>query len=233
MSASGCPPVRQARRREAARAWRSRAASWPGAAPASGTRPSRSAARGRRAAHAERDRAKIAAANSAQVVVARARHVEDAAQAPLAGSLEQVAAHRDDAVGDVERARRRAVLIRHDRDLVAVARQAQHRFDEILAERAVDPGGAQDDVVAQLPRATACSPASLVAPVDPERPDRIVLAVGAGHGAVEDVIGRDMDHRNARRRGIRAAIRPVRRVDGAKRIAARSRPDPPPCRRRR
>ena len=44
---------------------------------------------------------------------------------------------------------------------------------------------------------TARSPASLLLPVDPERRHRVVLAVGAALGAVEHVIGRDVDQRNA------------------------------------
>ena len=53
--------------------------------------------------------------------------------------------------------------------------------------------------------------------VNPERIDRIVLPIGAALGAVEDIIGRDMDQRNA---GIRGT--PPRYGAGPSQLAAQA-----------
>ena len=55
--------------------------------------------------------------------------------------------HRKDAVGQVQRRARIAVLVGDDSQLVAALGERHHGLQEILAEGAVDPGRAQDGMV--------------------------------------------------------------------------------------
>ena len=110
--------------------------------------------------------------------IAGRSHVEDAAKVRIAWSFEQVAANGNDAVGDIERIRRRPVLVRHDGDFVAVLREAQHRPDEVFPEGRVDPRGAQNDVVGSCLGDRALA-GEFRGAVDAERVCRMVLAIGA------------------------------------------------------
>ena len=66
--------------------------------------------------------------------------MEHAAKGSVVRPIGQVACDGEDRIGDVERAGRASRLIGDDADLVARLGEVQHRLDEILAERAVDPG---------------------------------------------------------------------------------------------
>ena len=94
-------------------------------------------------------------------------------------------------------------LVGDDADLVAVRRQAQHGLDEIGAERAVDPGRAQDrDIV--MRRQHGLFAGQLGRAIDAGRAGRVGLDVGPRFGAVED-ISRSRDGSAARRAPCAAA----------------------------
>ena len=149
---------------------------------------------------------KIASAKPCQVTApAPAKWYVPQAALPFADALRDLR----DRAGDVRRAGRGADLVGDDPQHRALSGEAQHRLDEIVPVRAVDPGGAQDNVLAQ--RLAHGALAGLLArAVNPQRIDRIVLSVGAALGAVEDIIGRDMDQRNA---GFAARRRDIGRSD--------------------
>ena len=89
-----------------------------------------------------------------------------------------------------------------------VSLSLQHRANEIRAERAIDPGGAQNDVVFA---ALGDEPFAdeLGAAVSPDRAGRIILPIGPSERAVEHVVGREMQKRNAEPRGgLRHMTRP-------------------------
>src|SRR5260370_596186 len=96
--------------------------------------------------------------------------------------------------GDVAGAGRRADLVGDDPQDWALSGEPQHRLDEIAAVRAVDPGGAQDYVVGKS-AAHGLIAGLLALTVNPEGLHRIILAIGALLGSVEDVIGREVDQR--------------------------------------
>ena len=104
--------------------------------------------------------------------------MKDAAQIACVRSRGQRSRDRQDRVGDVERARSDTDAGRRRRRLVARRAEPQHRRHEIRAERAVDPGGAQDHVVAVRRRDRAFA-GELGAPVGADRRGRVVLAIGA------------------------------------------------------
>ena len=92
-----------------------------------------------------------------------------------------------------------AALISHDADFVALV-EPEHRADEIRPERAIDPGGAQNDAV------LATLSDRLFAAAWSARKRLwarwIVFPIGAVERAVEDVVGRKMHEWNAEpRRG--------------------------------
>jgi hypothetical protein len=68
-----------------------------------------------------------------------------------------------------------------------------------MAERAIDPGGAQDHVLAQRSPHRLLA-GGLGAPVNAERRDRIVFQVGRLLAAVEYVVGGNVHQRNGGRR---------------------------------
>ena len=68
--------------------------------------------------------------------------------------------------------------------------------DEIRAERAVDPGRAQDRH-ARIGRGDRAFAGEFRAAIGADRRRGIVLAIGAVERAVEDIIGRELDERNA------------------------------------
>ena len=104
---------------------------------------------------------------------------------------------------------------------------------EIAAVRAVDPGRAQDHM-ARARLAHRPLAGLLAGAVDIERRHRVVLDVGAALGAVEHVVGRDVDQRQPARgagRGQRGAAPSALTAKAA--LAARSPPDRRRCRPRR
>lgn len=130
---------------------------------------------------------------------ARRAHVEHAAQVRIIRPRSQVARHGEDHIGDVERAGRASRLVGDDADLVARFGEAQHRLDEVLAEGAVDPGRAQDGVVVGGGRDRPFA-GELARAIGRDRAGRIVFAIGPVEPAVEDIIGRELDHGDAQRR---------------------------------
>ena len=93
------------------------------------------------------DISKIRAANSAQVAVpvpAMWNTPRREASSRRSSRLRLIAI---DPVRNIVGARRGAVLIGHDRKFLALSSHPEHGLHEVLAERAVDPGRAQDDVI--------------------------------------------------------------------------------------
>src|SRR5262245_22587682 len=90
------------------------------------------------------------------------------------------------------RVRRRAALIVHDRYLVPLAAQPQHRQDEVVAPRREEPRGADDPAVPHLPLAV-----ELRAPVDGQRARLVRLDVRLGLASVEHVVGGEVGDRRA------------------------------------
>ncbi len=130
--------------------------------------------------------AKIASANSAQVHSPGRREVVDAERPP--GDL--LRGRRE--VAGVGRA---AALVVDDGDLVALGAEAQHRPDEVVADRPEEPRGAHDPG----PLAGRRLAVELRAAVGAERMGRVGLEVGLALGAVEDVVAREVDERRAER----------------------------------
>ena len=77
------------------------------------------------------------------------------------GKLEQLTGR----LGEVVHVRRRADLVVHDTDLVALLPEGEHRPQEVLAGRAEEPGAAHDPAVADLAFALDRSPSIIGADV--------------------------------------------------------------------
>ena len=135
---------------------------------------------------------KISRANSYQEHWPGGGHVVDAVLEPLDQA--------DDAVGEVPGVGRRADLVVDDEDLVLVGGEAQHRLDEVAAADPEEPGGA-DDEVARVGGRGRLLAGELGAAVGGERRRLVALDVGRALGAVEDVVGGDVDDAGADRRG--------------------------------
>jgi hypothetical protein len=113
--------------------------------------------------------------------------------------------------------RRRAALVVDHRDLVTIAREFEHRADEVLARRPIEPGRADDPGV--LARRTFT--VQLRAPVGRERIRCVRLDVRLVLAAVENVVRRVVDEGRPelrdvpraadvyRRRPLRVVLRPV------------------------
>ena len=84
------------------------------------------------------------------------------------------------------------LVVNHAQGVFFVS-ESQHRFDKIVAELAVQPGGADNDGVGagagQGALAFEFGPA-----IDRARRGRVLFAVGAARGAVEHVVGRNVQH---------------------------------------
>ena len=91
------------------------------------------------------------------------------------------------------------MLVRHDPQLRPFGTQAKHRLHEIMPGRTHHPRRAQDDM-ARIGAPHRKLATQLGGAIDPERGDRILLDIGLGFGAVEHIIGRDVQDRNARLR---------------------------------
>ena len=138
--------------------------------------------------------AKIASAKSAHVAVGRARHMKNPPELRCCWSFEQSPGHHENAVSDVKRIGRRAELVGHHGNFRALVRQRQHGADEVLPKRAVDPGGAENDVVG-LSRRDCPLTGQLASPVDVHRIDRIAFDVRTIESAVENIVGRQLNDR--------------------------------------
>ena len=99
-----------------------------------------------------------------------------------------------------------AQLVIHHPQLVALAPEREHRLDEVLASSTEQPGGADDQVVRVGLRGRALA-RGLRGPVDRQRPRRVGLHVGLALGAVEHVVGRDVEHALGRLRDVAGALR--------------------------
>ena len=109
---------------------------------------------------------------------------------------------------------RAAALVADDAQLGLAAADGEHGPHEVPAVRGEDPGGAQDHVVGGAGDHRALA-VELAGAVGGERPDGVVLAPRpAGVGAVEHVVGRDVQERHALRRGRRGHRAGRRGVDG-------------------
>jgi hypothetical protein len=98
----------------------------------------------------------------------------------------------DDPVGEVPGVGRRADLVADDGDLAAVLGQLQHRLDEVAAADAEEARGA-DDEVTLVGSGDRLLPGQLGATVGRERRRLVALDVRRALGAVEDVVGGDVD----------------------------------------
>ncbi len=99
----------------------------------------------------------------------------------------------------IRRGGRTAMLVGHDPKAVFFAREPQHGFQEVVAERPEHPGGAQNDMPLRH-RAHPGLALRLSFTVDAKRRKAVGFDIGLGFGSVEDIIGRDMDDRCAGRR---------------------------------
>ena len=115
----------------------------------------------------------------------------------------------ENSLREFSRRGRAAMLIGHDAQFIAGRGEAQHRLEKIVTELAVDPCGAQNDVMLQVTadRILSCR---FAAPIGADRTHRIAFQVRSVLAAIEHVIGRDVHHRNA---GARACGREHSRAD--------------------
>jgi hypothetical protein len=104
-----------------------------------------------------------------------------------------------DGGGHIERVARRADLVGHDPQRLALPRQPQHRLDEVPSLSAAAPDAVQaagaDDEVARAEAAHEILAGELAEAVDADRPRGVGLGVGCAAGLVEpeDVIAAEVD----------------------------------------
>jgi len=113
-----------------------------------------------------------------------------------------------------------APAVGDDTQRIALAREAEHRADEVRAARGEDPARAQDEVPAAA-RTNELLAGELAPTIGTERRGRIVLAPGLLATAVEDVVAAEVDEprvRGVRRAGERADRG---RVDELREVALR------------
>ena len=185
-----------AKPRTRARSSCSRAASSQAAAPAFDTPRSRSEQHGRRGRRARRRPQRLPLRTRPRSRCRRPPYGR--CRSDLRRPFDKMASHRQDAVGDVGRRRRIAELVGHHTHLALLAGKIEHGADEIAVERAVHPRGAQDDVTGVRRRHRALA-VRLGAAVGVDRSDRVAFDVRIALGAVEHVVGRQVDHRDAKR----------------------------------
>ena len=137
--------------------------------------------------------AKISLAKPHQVVSAASRHVKDAGGA---GAGRQRPGDGDDAGADIGRMGRAAVLVVDDAELRPFSGKAQHRAEEVRAMRRVDPRRAQDRVP-RIGGGDRLLAGKFGCAVDRQRRGRVGLDIGRGLGAIEDVVGGNLDDGNA------------------------------------
>ena len=92
------------------------------------------------------------------------------------------------------------MLVGNDAHFIARGSQPQHGPHEIGTKRAEDPGGAQDHGLGPAGQHRSLA-RQLARAVDPGGARRVVLAVGCGLFAGEDVVGGDMHQRQSKAGG--------------------------------
>jgi hypothetical protein len=98
----------------------------------------------------------------------------------------------DEPVREVNAGGRGAELVVDDAHLVAVAREPQHRVDEVASAEPEETGGA-DDEVGRVRLGGRALPLELRRPVGRERRRRVRLHVGLPLAPVEDVVARNVE----------------------------------------
>ena len=124
----------------------------------------------------------------------------------------------DQRAGEMAGPRRAADLVGHDGDLVALRAEREHRVDEVAAAGAEQPRRAHDRVRG-VGRATRALARELRRAVDAERADGVGLEPRLALGAVEDVVGRDVDDQRA---DLAAAAGDVARARAVDRLGGRA-----------
>jgi hypothetical protein len=125
--------------------------------------------------------------------------VEDAEAILARSGRRQPRQQGDGGIGKVVGEGRRAMLVGDDAQLRPFLAEAQHGLDEVVAMRRADPGGAEGHA-ARLRQVQQQLAGELGGAVDADRRRRVRLGVGAALDAVEDIVGRVVDHRHARPR---------------------------------
>ena len=122
-------------------------------------------------------------------VPARAARGSEMEGAPLRRTAADLASDRNKRGSDVRSGCRTAALVRDDPQYRLLGAKPQYGFQKVCAVHAVNPGGAQDDVVrGRRPDRTL---AGLFArSVDIQWVDLVFLAVWFAFAAIKDVIGR-------------------------------------------
>src|SRR6185369_2238615 len=99
---------------------------------------------------------------------------------------------------EIERVARAQHLIRHDPQRSTLASEAEHGLDEVALPRTLRTGEPEQSAhaedhgtVAALERQTLARELRLA--VDAHRSGRVRLEVGRALGAVEDIVGREVD----------------------------------------
>src|SRR5690606_38934261 len=108
----------------------------------------------------------------------------------------QMIRHPDNGISDIKRAGRIAPLVSNNRESVARLRELQHRLDEILAERTIDPRCPQNDVLRVGLRYETLA-FKLGASVDTARARGVRFNIGFVSVARENIIRGQMNDRNA------------------------------------
>ena len=126
--------------------------------------------------------------------------VEDAGELAAPAAVVEPGHDRQDRAGEIGGSGGAAALIGDHPQPAGLARRCQHGADEILPRRRVHPGRSQHDRTGAAGEHRLLA-GKLSAAIDAGRARGIGLDIGRTLGAVEDVVGRDMDERNA---GIRA-----------------------------
>jgi hypothetical protein len=122
----------------------------------------------------------------------------------------------DEARGEVAGPRGLAALVvDHGQGLVR-AGEAHHGLREIAAVRPVEPGRADHVAALGVRREHELLALGLGATVGREGPPRLVLAVRARRGPVEDVVGRDLHDRRTDLGGGEGEVLRAERVDAAR-----------------
>ena len=103
----------------------------------------------------------------------------------------------EDRLGKIAGRGRAPGLVVDDAKLVALGAEPEHGLDEIGAERAIDPGRAQDQVLA-VGRADGALAGFLAPRIGALRIDLVLLVVGNAGRAIEHIVGGDMDERHVR-----------------------------------
>ena len=126
----------------------------------------------------------------------------------------------DESLGEVAGVGRAADLVLDDDDLVERASEVEHRGHEVLAVHAKKPGRA-DDEVARVVRRGLDLAGQLRLAVPRQRVDLVGFDVGQLLRAVEDVVGRDVDHARAAVRGRSGDVAGALAVDAHRELGLR------------